>query len=120
MLPLEHSAIRLTCIKQLLVLKTNFQSFLESPFYTGFTVFCLFHTVPGKYHRSILERLIQINLCLIAQCLTEYLVHGRLCCDLSSRSIIQLMVSWCLSITCIIFILFTAGKLCLKFLENLG
>ena len=31
-------AILLTCIKRLLVLKTNFLSFLEWPFYTGFAV----------------------------------------------------------------------------------
>ena len=35
MLPLEHSAILLICVKRLLVLKTNFWSFLEWPFYTG-------------------------------------------------------------------------------------
>ena len=29
MLPMEHSAILLTCIKQQLVLKTNFGAFLE-------------------------------------------------------------------------------------------
>ena len=40
MLPLEHSAILLTCIKRLLVFKTNFRSFGEWPFYTGFTVDC--------------------------------------------------------------------------------
>ena len=34
----EHSAILLTCIKRQLVLKTNFLSFWEWPFYTGFTV----------------------------------------------------------------------------------
>ena len=33
-----HSVILLTCIKRLLVLKTNFLSF-ERPFYTGFTVY---------------------------------------------------------------------------------
>ena len=38
MLYLEHSAILLSCIKRKLVLKTNFWSFLEWPFYTGFTV----------------------------------------------------------------------------------
>ena len=38
MLPLEHSAILLTCIKRLLVIKTNFWYFSEQPFYTGFTV----------------------------------------------------------------------------------
>ena len=38
MLPLEHSAILLTCIKLLLVLKINFLSFWEWPFYTGFNV----------------------------------------------------------------------------------
>ena len=35
---LEHSAILLTYIKQYLVLKTNFQFFLEWLFYTGFSV----------------------------------------------------------------------------------
>ena len=40
MLPLEHSAILLTCIKRYLVLKTNFRSFLSGSFtqvllYTG-------------------------------------------------------------------------------------
>ena len=35
----EHSAVLLTCIKQKLVLKTNFRSFWEWPFYTGFNVF---------------------------------------------------------------------------------
>ena len=35
---LEHFAILLTCIKRELVLKTNLWSFLEWPFYTGFTV----------------------------------------------------------------------------------
>ena len=39
MLPLEHSAILLTCIKWLLVLKTNFLSFWEWPFKTGLTVY---------------------------------------------------------------------------------
>ena len=34
MLPLEQSAILLTCIKRLLVLKTIFLSFREWPFYT--------------------------------------------------------------------------------------
>ena len=32
------TAILLTCIKRYLVLKTHFWSFLEWPFYTGFTV----------------------------------------------------------------------------------
>ena len=41
MLPLEHSAILVTCIKQKLVLKTYFWSFSEWPFYTGFTVFLM-------------------------------------------------------------------------------
>ena len=36
--PLVHSAILLTCIKQYSVLKTIFWSFGEWPFYTGFTV----------------------------------------------------------------------------------
>ena len=38
MLPLEHSAIRFTCIKRLLVLKTNLWSFGEWQFYIGFAV----------------------------------------------------------------------------------
>ena len=38
MLPLGHSAILFTCIKQKLVLKTKFRCFCEWPFYTGFTV----------------------------------------------------------------------------------
>ena len=38
MLPLEHSSLLLTCIKQYLVLKTYFQSFREWPFYTHSTV----------------------------------------------------------------------------------
>ena len=38
MLPLEHSAILLACIKRQLVLKSKF-CFLEWPFYTGFTVY---------------------------------------------------------------------------------
>ena len=40
MLPLEHSAILLTCIKRVLVLKPNFRSFESDRlhrFYTGFT-----------------------------------------------------------------------------------
>ena len=36
--PFEHSAIPLTCIRQKLVLKTNFLHFLECPYYTCFTV----------------------------------------------------------------------------------
>ena len=39
MLPLEHSAILLTCIKQQLVLKTNFGVLFKWPFKTGFTVY---------------------------------------------------------------------------------
>ena len=35
---LEHSAILLTCIKGLSVLKTNFGHFFEWPLKTGFTV----------------------------------------------------------------------------------
>ena len=38
MLPLEHSAILLTCIKRKLDMKTKFRSYSEWPFYTGFTV----------------------------------------------------------------------------------
>ena len=41
--PLEHPAILLTFIKRLLVLKTNFMSFWEWLFYTGFTV--LYHSI---------------------------------------------------------------------------
>ena len=37
-LPLEHSAILLTCIMRYLVLKTKLMSSWEWPFYTGFTV----------------------------------------------------------------------------------
>ena len=36
--PLEHSAILLTSIKRLSVLKTNFWCFFEWPLKTGFTV----------------------------------------------------------------------------------
>ena len=44
MLPLqEHSAILLTCIKRLLVLKTNLWSFWEWLFYTGFTVWSIIY-----------------------------------------------------------------------------
>ena len=39
MLPLEHSAILLTCIKRKLVLKTNVGILLGWPLKTGFTVF---------------------------------------------------------------------------------
>ena len=39
MLPLEHSAILLTCIKRQLVLKTNFLSSFGWLLKTGFTVF---------------------------------------------------------------------------------
>ena len=35
---LPHSAILLTCIKRQMVSKTNFRSFWEWPFHTGFTV----------------------------------------------------------------------------------
>ena len=38
---IEHSAILLTCIKRLSVLKTKFWSFLEWPLKTSFTVFNL-------------------------------------------------------------------------------
>ena len=38
MLPLEHSAIFMTCIKRKLVLKTNFWPFFEWLLKTGFTV----------------------------------------------------------------------------------
>ena len=43
MLPLEHSAILLTCIKSLLVLKTIFGLLFEWLLKTGFTVhyFCI-------------------------------------------------------------------------------
>ena len=41
MLPLEHFAIFLTCIKRQLVLKTNFRSFCEWPFLTGFHILVL-------------------------------------------------------------------------------
>ena len=41
MLPLEHSAILLTCIKRQSVLKTNFGSFFELLLKTGFTVYGL-------------------------------------------------------------------------------
>ena len=36
---MEHSVIRLTGIKQYFVIKNNFRSFSEWPFYPGFTVF---------------------------------------------------------------------------------
>ena len=42
MLPLEHSAMLLTCIKRYLVLKTNFCVIFEWPLKTGFTVSCMF------------------------------------------------------------------------------
>ena len=38
MLPLEHSAILLTCIKRYSVLKTNFLCSFEWPLKTGYTV----------------------------------------------------------------------------------
>ena len=38
MLPLEHSAILLTCIKLLSILITNFGVLLERPLQTGFTI----------------------------------------------------------------------------------
>ena len=38
MLPLQHYAIRLTCIKRSLLLKSNFWTFWERPFYTGFAI----------------------------------------------------------------------------------
>ena len=38
MLPLEHSAILLTCIKLLFVIKIFILSIFEWPFYSGFTV----------------------------------------------------------------------------------
>ena len=39
----EHSAILLTCIKQLKVLKTNFLSSFEWPLKTGLTIYCNFY-----------------------------------------------------------------------------
>ena len=48
----EHSAILLTCIKRLLVLKTNFQSFWEWPFYTGFTANDLFTLCKSQQHSA--------------------------------------------------------------------
>ena len=39
MLPLEHSAIPLTCIKRKLVLKTNLIFFESGRFFTRFTVY---------------------------------------------------------------------------------
>ena len=41
--PLEHSAILLTCIKQLSILKTNFLSSFEWPLKTCFTVCHIIH-----------------------------------------------------------------------------
>ena len=41
MIPLEHSAILLTCIKWYLVLKTSFGLLFKWPLKTGFTVFNL-------------------------------------------------------------------------------
>ena len=40
---IAESAIILTCIKRLLVLKTNFCFFWEWLFYTGFTVSTIYH-----------------------------------------------------------------------------
>ena len=61
MLPLEHSAILLTCIKQLLVLKTNFGLLFEWPLKTGFTV--LINGIPQvdwmQLGRSVVHRNIQ-------------------------------------------------------------
>ena len=45
MLQEEHSAILLTCIKLPFVIKIFVLSIFEWPFYTGFTVFCVFAVV---------------------------------------------------------------------------
>ena len=42
MLPLENSAILLTCIKRYLVLKTNFWSFESDRFTQVYLTFCVF------------------------------------------------------------------------------
>ena len=61
MLPLEHSAILLTYIKQLLVLKTYFGLLFEWPLKTGFTV--LINGIPQvdwmQLGRSVVHRNIQ-------------------------------------------------------------
>ena len=45
MLPLEYSAILLICIKELFVLKTIFDLYLEWPFYTGLTASLWFYCI---------------------------------------------------------------------------
>ena len=56
MLPLEHSAILLICIKQNSVLKTNFGILLEWPLKTGFTVLIMLKivltTVTVEYRKN--------------------------------------------------------------------
>ena len=59
MLPLEHSAILLTCIKRLLVLKTIFCSFREWPFYTS-----LLYGVPSVCPGDLFESRNSKALCL--------------------------------------------------------
>ena len=60
MLPLDHSAILLTCIKRLLVLKTNFGVFLKWLFYTLYLFLKdkltsnLYHTVFHPHNENIL------------------------------------------------------------------
>ena len=65
MLPLEHFAILLTCIKRWLVLKNNLQSFWEWLLYTGFTVPRIGRSdrIHGKVH---LNRLIISTSCRTA------------------------------------------------------
>ena len=48
----EHSAILLTCIKRLLVLKTYFWSSFEWPLKTGFTVYTIMEIICPLVHFS--------------------------------------------------------------------
>ena len=53
MLPLEHSAILLTCIKRYSVLKTNFCVLFEWPLKTGFTVIVNLQPILKGVYRMI-------------------------------------------------------------------
>ena len=88
MLPLEHSAILLTCIKQESVLKTNFGLLFEWPLKTGFTVST--HIIgkcdiTGKCNRApvcemvydpksvkMSRRYIYIASCLVSKCYSGF------------------------------------------------
>ena len=79
MLPLEHSAILLTCIKRLLVLKTNCWSFKEWLFYIGFTVFWTYLRVAFLHRFCCILDLFQVVSLLYLNRLEEML---HVCRDL--------------------------------------